>query len=228
MAKLYNYDSKTGEFLSQTTARPDPIDGTPLVPGNATLIAPPAAKTGKARVFQNGAWSQVDDHRGTAYWLADGTELVVEDLGPKPANALSAKPALPVYSDLEAARAAMVSWIDGFMAQITGKVPDYERASWPTKADAARAFIDGSARPDQTALIAAEASTSNQTNADVANKIAARANAYQTIIGEATGLRITLEAALEAATDPFEYETILANGKVQAATLATAHGITVT
>ncbi|WP_052265144.1 hypothetical protein [Ruegeria sp. ANG-R] len=93
MAKLYHYHSTTNELLGKTEARMDPVDGTPMVPGNATLIAPPNKESGKARVYKDGAWVQIEDRRGETYWLADKSEHKVEVLGPLPVDALTEKPA---------------------------------------------------------------------------------------------------------------------------------------
>ncbi|MCA0905131.1 hypothetical protein LCM27_01825 [Ruegeria marisrubri] len=224
MTKIYHYDGQTGEFLSEGTARRDPVDGTPLVPGHATLIKPIDHQPGKARVFKNGSWELIDDHRGKPYWTTDGTEHTMQVPGPLPADALTQKPVLPVYADLTAARAAMVAWIDGFLAKITGMVPQYERESWPTKAAAARAFTAGNARPDQVNMINNEAQTSGRTAAAVAAIIVARADTYQEIISKAAGLRVSLDQQLEAEADPLNYETILLNGQGQAKAMAKALG----
>ncbi len=137
------------------------------------------------------------------------------------------KPARPVYPNKATARAAMVAWIDQFMAKITGQVPSYERASWPSKAEAARAFVAGTARSDQTAMIEAEAGASTRTPEELANVIVARATSYETVIAKAAGLRVKLDTDIEAETDPFQFKTILENGKAQALALATELGIEV-
>ncbi len=133
--------------------------------------------------------------------------------------------AKPTYPTIEDARAAMVQWIDGIMTQIAGQVPEYERASWPTKAEAARAFVAGTARPDQIAMINAEATFSGRRDADLAAVIIARADAYELIVAQAAGLRVTLENALEAETDPMKYDSIFEDGKAQATAMAAALGI---
>ncbi|MCG7518845.1 hypothetical protein [Ruegeria sp. Ofav3-42] len=227
MTSIYHYDAKTSEFLSEGTARPDPKDGTPLVPGNATLTKPPAKLEGKARVFKDGAWKLVDDLRNTTYWTADGAEHVVKDLGPLPDEALTEKPVLPLYPDRSSARLAMVSWIDGFLEKISGRVPQYERASWPAKAEAARAVKAGTARPDQSAMIKGEADVQDKTATEVADKIIARATQFEAIIARATGLRVKLDDRLEAETDPFKWEEILKGGIAEAKALAISLGVQV-
>ncbi|WP_170433002.1 hypothetical protein [Ruegeria arenilitoris] len=137
------------------------------------------------------------------------------------------EPARPVYPSKAAARAAMAAWIDQLMAKITGQVPNYERASWPSKAEAARAFVAGTARSDQTAMIEAEAGTSNRTAEELANVIVARADAYEAVIAKAAGLRVKLDNAIEAETDPFKFKAILEDVKVQAIALAAELGIEV-
>jgi len=57
---IFHYDRDTGEFLGMGVADPDPMDEDNwLIPANATLLEPPVAMKGNARVFRNGAWGYV-------------------------------------------------------------------------------------------------------------------------------------------------------------------------
>ena len=58
-----------------------------------------------------------------------------------------------VYPDLASARVAMLGFINDLTKQITDQYPAAEVSAWPSKAEAARAVISGTARPDQTAMI---------------------------------------------------------------------------
>ncbi|MGR3760877.1 hypothetical protein ACUXV3_12220 [Roseobacteraceae bacterium NS-SX3] len=225
MTPLYHYHPVTGEFSGQSEARPDPRTGNPMVPGNATLQAPPELQEGYARVFTEGAWQLVEDHRGTVIWSADGQEIIVTGLGPLPEGVLTERPVLPLYPTLESAQAAMANWIDGFLQQVSGRVPEFERASWPAKAAAARAIQAGTATGDQTALVLGEADVVGETIEETAALIVENAAPYEVIIGKATGLRRVLNAQLEAAADPLEYEAILEAGRDQALALAADLGI---
>ena len=96
--KIFNYSPLNGEFLSEGVADPNPAEeGAWLIPADATTQAPPDPEEGKARVFANGAWSQVEDHRGETWWNADGAPLVITSLGDPSALGLtsSAPPAPP-------------------------------------------------------------------------------------------------------------------------------------
>lgn len=154
--------------------------------------------------------------------------IEAENNDPNSPVSVSAYVAPPKYPDLESARTAMVAFVDDFMKQITGAVPEYERASWPAKAEAARAYVAGTARQDQTDMIANEATTSGRTEAEVAAIIVQRADQYQEIIAHSAGLRVATDLALEAVTDPHDYETVLVDAKAQAIALAGNLGITVT
>lgn len=145
-----------------------------------------------------------------------------------PPGTVGAYVAPPKYPNLDSARAAMVAFVDGFLIKITGAVPEYERASWPAKAEAARAYEAGTARPDQAAMIANEATSSGRTDAAVASVIVARADQYQEIIAHTAGLRVKTDLALEAVTDPNDYETVLVAAQADAIALAQSLGITVT
>ena len=73
--KIYNY-SDTGEFISEGTAGTSPLDGLPLIPRNATTIAPHDVPPGSVAVFDGNAWSQAEDHRGEI-WYKNGTRIPV-------------------------------------------------------------------------------------------------------------------------------------------------------
>lgn len=91
---IYHYFAGSGEFFTQGLADPSPLEpGVWLVPAYATTVAPPAAPEGKRPVWRDDAWQLVEDHRGLTVWLADGTETVIDQLGPLPEGASTEPPA---------------------------------------------------------------------------------------------------------------------------------------
>lgn len=83
---IYTYDRVTGEYIGQGSADPSPAEpGKYLFPAFSTEITPPANKEGFARCFVNGAWTYVEDHRGTTiYSTSTAMETTVTELGPIP------------------------------------------------------------------------------------------------------------------------------------------------
>lgn len=94
---VYKYDEKTKEYIGTEEALLDPLETEQqekevyLLPGNATFTAPPAEKEGFARVWTGESWQEVEDHRGTKYWLPGegyGTPAhEMKELGPLPEGA---------------------------------------------------------------------------------------------------------------------------------------------
>lgn len=97
----YSYD-ENGIFTQTEICSPDPLESEMkgeavwLIPANATIIEPPAAVEKHVRVFKNGAWAQVEDNRGTKYWLPGDTwqsqARYMKELGPLPEGAVTVKP----------------------------------------------------------------------------------------------------------------------------------------
>lgn len=98
---IYKYNDN-GEYIGTETALLDPLETKKqqkniyLLPANATFTAPPEAKEGFARVWTGEAWQEVEDHRGTEYWLPDdvyGTPAhEMNELGPLPEGATTTAP----------------------------------------------------------------------------------------------------------------------------------------
>ncbi len=89
---LYCYDSEgllVGPVSpSLSPARPF-VNGKPnyLHPANTTELAPPSAAPGEVAVFNDLAWSLMEDHRGKAvYDTLTGLPGVMSELGPVPAG----------------------------------------------------------------------------------------------------------------------------------------------
>jgi hypothetical protein len=132
----------------------------------------------------------------------------------------------PQYETIQSAKAAMRGWINHLTAQITEQYPTAEVASWPTKNDAARAVIVGNARADHQKMIADEAALSGRTVQAQAERVIAKADAYQAIVSAVAGFRASVDAQLEAAQTPDQYKAILDAAQVQAKAMAAAMGLT--
>lgn len=76
-----------------------------VLPNGATWEAPPDEIEGHVRFYKNGRWEQVEDHRGTKYWLpndawnSDPREMT--DFGPLPQNALLSPPEMSEKEKLD-------------------------------------------------------------------------------------------------------------------------------
>lgn len=74
--QIYHYTHE-GEYIGESAAELDPLEGKPLIPSHATIIAPPDAQADKARVFNGTSWALVTDNRGVWY-MPDRTEVKLE------------------------------------------------------------------------------------------------------------------------------------------------------
>lgn len=84
--EIYNYSGETGEFTNKTVSRMDPINGSPLIPANATIKAPPEATENKIPVYsvKDKSWSLAFDYRGNTYYDSAGKEIKINSLGITP------------------------------------------------------------------------------------------------------------------------------------------------
>ncbi|HET8685534.1 MAG TPA: DUF4376 domain-containing protein [Methanosarcina sp.] len=90
--------------MGDMVAHIDPLDGTPMLMSYSTTKMPPVATTNQRAVFldidgnvpmleSDGKWKVIPDYRGETYWLSDGTEVPITDLGVTiPKKALRSKP----------------------------------------------------------------------------------------------------------------------------------------
>lgn len=114
---VYGYD-KDGIFTQPEICSLDPLESEKkgeavwLMPANTTSIEPPFAIENHVRVFKNGVWAQVEDNRGTKYWLPGDTwkteSREMKDLGALPDGALLERP----EKNLEELKAEKVIQID--------------------------------------------------------------------------------------------------------------------
>ena len=88
--KIYNYNPSTFEFLSESDANLDPLEGKPLVPANATLIKNIlATQKNKAIIFNQDLqkWEYIPDFRNKVLAKKqDASLFTIEKLNIDPAN----------------------------------------------------------------------------------------------------------------------------------------------
>lgn len=178
-------------------------------------------------------------HPERGYWEAeDDVPQEYRDAYPEGTTRTPARPSsahefdgtewtLPAMREAERSHAVrlMNEWIEDWMASVTGEVPYTEKASWATKAAAARAYQAGSADPTQRAMIATEADLSGEAEAELAAKIVASADRWQVVVAAVTGLRRVTGRRIEAATTVVELDTILESARARAHALARQLGI---
>lgn len=97
MLTVYQTDAD-GYLIGSQQADPDPLTpGAYLVPGGCVGTPPPSLAANECAHWSGGAWSKRPDHRGTVYWLADGSEHTVTERGVAlPVGALTTKPPKPL------------------------------------------------------------------------------------------------------------------------------------
>lgn len=82
--KIYNFDALSGEFNGSSDEFLAQGVG---LPAHACVTVPPATKTGHTAVYRDDEWQVVADHRGeTVYSIADGSAIVISELGDYPAD----------------------------------------------------------------------------------------------------------------------------------------------
>lgn len=80
---------------------------------------------------------------------------------------------------------------------VTGPVPQAERDSWATKADAAHKFMAEDATSEQIAMLDAECAVTGESRTELAESIAAKAVAYTVFVAHMAGVRRVVTAAIE-------------------------------
>jgi len=90
--KIYHYDPKTGVYIGASEAIRDPLETKKqgkeiyLMPGYATIEAPPDVNDHAVAVFEAGAWHIAADYRGSIWWRQDGSKYTIEALDIVPAE----------------------------------------------------------------------------------------------------------------------------------------------
>ncbi len=123
--KIYNFDSITGEF---TGSADEYLQQGVGLPACACTVAPPQASAGCVAVYRDGDWQTIADHRGeTVYSIADGSKIVISELGD--------------YPEETTAIAPVTDW------------DCWDGEKWVTDADAQQAAAVNSAAREKSALI---------------------------------------------------------------------------
>jgi hypothetical protein len=114
----YLFDYTSGESLGPFTLVDRSADGEWLMPGNATLEAPPVPGPRQAARWTGAAWEILPDHRRETWWTADGARVTIASLGDPAADGLLATaPQLPPTPDQ--ARAECARRINAAASQAT-------------------------------------------------------------------------------------------------------------
>lgn len=93
VARVYHYDSLTGEYLGVSD---ETIPEGVSIPGSSTLIAPGEIAVGRVWVFASGAWTLNEDHRGQTYYSTkDQHTIVIAEIGPPPSGYVALAPTSP-------------------------------------------------------------------------------------------------------------------------------------
>ena len=91
MLKVYCYNPKSGEFVSEIFAHEDPLDkGKYLIPKSATKTKPPTLGINEIAIYKNGSWSRVKDFRGKIFYDKITKEKIkIDFIGDIPSNVLN-------------------------------------------------------------------------------------------------------------------------------------------
>ncbi|WP_241649679.1 tail fiber assembly protein [Rosenbergiella collisarenosi] len=91
IARIYHYDSLTGEYLGVSD---ETIPEGVSIPGSSTLIAPGETDAGRVWVFASGEWTLNEDHRGKTYYSTkDQQTIMIVEIGPPPPDYVALAPA---------------------------------------------------------------------------------------------------------------------------------------
>lgn len=196
MTLLYNYLPVTHEYLNQSEATLDPKENKPIVPAYATLQKPPATNANQVAVFNEAQdqWEIKQDYRGQAYWLADGSEKTIDQIGETlPASGLTDKPVdLKKHEAITAINAgytaAINSLLEGYPSYLVDTFfkQEQEALAWTLDQTAATPFIDN--------MIAARGIT----KADAVDRITQNAATFSAATGQLTGKQQRLTDAINA------------------------------
>ncbi|MBV1702629.1 MAG: hypothetical protein KGQ46_12490 [Hyphomicrobiales bacterium] len=192
--------SQTQPLASDWPVPPAPPELAPvwIVPTSATMLAPPTPVAGQWPVLTNGAWTMVEDHRGTNGWDANGNAMMIHTLGPMPAGFVTVAPAAVTAATLASAKAValagVIAYADALDAQVTANYPKAEQKLWPTQyAEAVAVTANTAALTPTLAKIAA--SMANNAPVPTAAQIAAVTPAQ---ISTLAAMVLAKAAALEA------------------------------
>ncbi|WP_298938146.1 hypothetical protein [uncultured Ruegeria sp.] len=135
-----------------------------------------------------------------------------------------------VGPDIETRKAEALRAVDTahatYLRQLTGSATPEERDTWLVKAEAAQAYLEGTASAAQTELIETEAAGGGRTPDELAQKIIVKDTAFHGHIGQASALRASGRAAVKAAAthDTLQAALEAFHAEVQAAVDALGGG----
>lgn len=134
----------------------------------------------------------------------------------------------PKFPTAETAILAMVAWIEALHDKITGPVPKDVKLGWKAKADWAREW-DAVSNPDVPQMyideMAAAGLVKYPDTQTFVTRVIANANVYEGVVADTEGLRTRVQDALEAESDPAQFEVILQAAQVEAMGMLAARGI---
>ena len=193
---IYNYHPITGEYLYQSMADADPLEpGKYLLPAFSTDTKPPKTNSQEIAVFDSGKWVKKSDYRKTCYWLPDGSEHRIDEIGATiPDGALLEAPSKPVEQLRIDKLIEINAAYETRAQQVTVDVPPSEVQSWPKQEDEARTL-----KSDPTASVIVLSALAEQRGIpldSLVDKVIEKANAYSVYIGQITGIRQRLESEL--------------------------------
>jgi len=119
--------------------------------------------------------------------------------------------AAQLSADQNSALRRIVAALDEAAGFATNDVPLAEQLSWTRKADAAEAYLAGTATPAQTAMLGAEAAEADVAVDALAQTIADNASAYAMLAARLAGLRQKYRDRVQAAATPDELHAALAD-----------------
>lgn len=132
------------------------------------------------------------DRRFRDAWVMDGDVVSIDMDAAKPI-----------------ARARLAAMVEGVGNALTAGYSESEMRSWPTKYEAARAFLDDTAAEWQASMIATEASLRGVSSIDLASLVISRGNAFALASAALSGIRGAGDAAIETATTVEQIEAAL-------------------
>lgn len=146
---------------------------------------------------QTDNWVAVEDHRGRAGWLADGTPHMVAELGPLPDGWSDVEPVLPLARVISAKQAEIRDGSDAALAALAVEYGAMERQTWDQQYAEAEEMRT---TPDALApLVRAIAAARGMDVVVLAARIRANRDAWVAISGHVVGQRLAYQDALDAA-----------------------------
>lgn len=93
MKIVYHFDENRAYCGASEACRSPLEEDVYLIPAMATDIMPPATGKNECPVWENGKWTLKPDFRGKVYWLVDGSECTIDQIGEMvPENGLMQRP----------------------------------------------------------------------------------------------------------------------------------------